>query len=55
MNDAHQSLDFPLQRRAFAYADPQSGIGYGYVTNRIGTSLTDDPQDAALRQTMPSV
>jgi CubicO group peptidase (beta-lactamase class C family) len=40
---------------AFAYADPQAGIGYAYVTNRMGTSLTGDPRDVALRQAMASV
>jgi CubicO group peptidase (beta-lactamase class C family) len=24
----------------FGYADPQAAIGYGYVTNQMGTSLT---------------
>ena len=33
------------------YADPETGIGYGYgyVTNRMGTSLQGDPRDVALR------
>jgi CubicO group peptidase (beta-lactamase class C family) len=34
---------------AMGYADPESGIGYGYVTNRMGTSLQGDPRDLALR------
>lgn len=34
---------------AFGYADPEAGIGYGYVTNRMGTALTGDPRDVALR------
>ena len=31
------------------FADPDDGIGYGYVTNRMGTSLKGDPRDVALR------
>jgi CubicO group peptidase (beta-lactamase class C family) len=34
---------------AMGYADPDTGIGYGYVTNRMGTSLAGDPRDLALR------
>ena len=34
---------------AMGYADPDTGIGYGYVTSRMGTCLTGDPRDVALR------
>ena len=34
---------------AMGYADPEVGIGYGYVTNRMGMNLHGDPRDAALR------
>lgn len=34
---------------AMGYADPEVGIGYGYVTNRMGMNLQGDPRDAALR------
>jgi CubicO group peptidase (beta-lactamase class C family) len=34
---------------AMGYADPETGIGYGYVTNRMGTRLQGDPRDVALR------
>jgi CubicO group peptidase (beta-lactamase class C family) len=40
---------------AFGYADPEAGIGYGYVTNRMGTALTGDPRDVALRAALESV
>jgi hypothetical protein len=30
-----------------------TGIGYGYVTNRIGTKQDGDPRDVALREAMP--
>ena len=38
---------------SLGYADPQTGIGYGYVTNRMGTTLTGDPRDVALRRALP--
>ena len=34
---------------AMGYADPGTGIGYGYVTDRMGTQLEGDPRDVALR------
>jgi len=39
---------------AMGYADPVEGIGYGYVTNRMGTHLQGDPRDLALRAAIPS-
>ena len=38
---------------SMGYADPEVGIGYGYVTNRMGTSLHGDPRDVALRSAIP--
>lgn len=34
---------------SMGYADPEVGIGYGYVTNRMGTDISGDPRDLALR------
>jgi hypothetical protein len=31
------------------FADPDAGIGYGYVTSRMGTTLTGDPREIGLR------
>jgi CubicO group peptidase (beta-lactamase class C family) len=39
---------------AMGYADPEAGIGYGYVTNRMGTQLSGDPRDVALRGALPA-
>ena len=39
---------------SMGYADPQTGIGYGYVTNRMGTHLEGDPRDVALRRAIPA-
>ncbi len=37
---------------SLAYADPDTGIGYAYVTSQSGTSLTGDPRDVALREAL---
>jgi CubicO group peptidase (beta-lactamase class C family) len=34
---------------ALGFADPDRGLGYTYVTNQMGTRLTGDPRDVALR------
>jgi CubicO group peptidase (beta-lactamase class C family) len=34
---------------ALGFADPDAGVGYAYVTNQMGTRLTGDPRDVALR------
>ncbi len=39
---------------SMGYADPEAGIGYGYVTNRMGTDLEGDPRDLALREAIPT-
>ena len=40
---------FPGAGGAMGFADPDTGIGYGYVTSQMGTSLTGDPREVALR------
>jgi len=35
---------------SMGHADPATGIGYGYVTNRMGTELSGDGRDVALRR-----
>jgi CubicO group peptidase (beta-lactamase class C family) len=34
---------------SLGYADPVIGLGYAYVTNRIGAGVDPDPRDVALR------
>jgi hypothetical protein len=34
------------------FADPTAGIGYAYVTSQMGTVLTGDPRDLALRDAL---
>jgi len=37
---------------SFGYADPDLGIGYGYVANRMGLYLFDDPREKSLRESV---
>jgi CubicO group peptidase (beta-lactamase class C family) len=37
---------------AMGFADPSAGVGYAYVTNGMGTRLTGDPRDVALRDAL---
>ncbi|MHA2004170.1 MAG: serine hydrolase domain-containing protein, partial [Candidatus Thorarchaeota archaeon] len=45
------SYGAPGSGGSFGFADPEAEIGYGYVTNGMGTALTD-PRDIALRTAM---
>jgi CubicO group peptidase (beta-lactamase class C family) len=48
------SFGSPGAGGALGFADPSAGVGYTYVTNRMGTSLTGDPRDVALRHALYS-
>ena len=39
---------------SLGFADPAAGIGYAYVTSQMGTSLTGDPREVALRDALHS-
>lgn len=39
---------------SMGFADPENGIGYAYVTNRLGVELTGDPRELALRDALYS-
>jgi CubicO group peptidase (beta-lactamase class C family) len=49
------SFGSPGSGGSLGFADPTAGIGYAYVTNRMGTALTGDPRDLALRDTVYSI
>lgn len=46
------SFGAPGAGGSFGFADPQTAIGYAYVTNRMGTTMPFDPRDVALRTAM---
>jgi CubicO group peptidase (beta-lactamase class C family) len=37
---------------SFGFADPDTGVGFGYVMNRLGFHLWSDPRELALRQAL---
>jgi CubicO group peptidase (beta-lactamase class C family) len=47
-----QAFGSPGAGGAFGYADPAVSVGYAYVTNRMGTRLSGDPRDVALRHAL---
>jgi CubicO group peptidase (beta-lactamase class C family) len=49
------SFGAPGAGGALGFADPSAGVGYGYVTSQMGTCLTGDPRDVALRDALDSV
>ena len=49
------SFGAPGAGGSMGFADPQAGIGFAYVPNRMGTTLTGDPRDLALRNAVYSI
>jgi CubicO group peptidase (beta-lactamase class C family) len=49
-----RSYGAPGAGGSLGFADPAAGIGYGYVTSQMGTTLTGDPRDVALREALYS-
>jgi hypothetical protein len=47
-----RSFGSPGAGGSLGFADPDTGIGYGYVTSQMGTALTGDPRDVALREAL---
>jgi CubicO group peptidase (beta-lactamase class C family) len=48
------SFGSPGAGGSLGYADPEAGVGYAYVTCRMGTALMGDPRDVALREALSS-
>jgi CubicO group peptidase (beta-lactamase class C family) len=46
------SFGSPGAGGALGFADPAAGVGYAYVTNRMGTRLQGDERDVALRDAL---
>jgi hypothetical protein len=49
-----RSFGSPGTGGALGFADPDVGVGYAYVTSRMGTRFTGDPRDVALRLALDS-
>ena len=47
-----ESFGAPGAGGSLGFADPEAGVGYGYVTCKMGTKLTGDPRDIALRDAL---
>ena len=47
-----RSFGSPGSGGSLGFADPDAGIGYAYVTSQMGTALTGDPRDVALRDAL---
>jgi CubicO group peptidase (beta-lactamase class C family) len=47
-----RSFGSPGAGGSLGFADPDAGIGYAYVTSQMGTTLTGDPRDVALREAL---
>lgn len=50
-----RSFGSPGSGGSLGFADPECGVGYAYVTNKMGTTLTGDPRDVALRSALYSI
>jgi CubicO group peptidase (beta-lactamase class C family) len=48
------SFGSPGSGGSLGFADPMAGVGYAYVTSQMGTRLTGDPRDVALRDALYS-
>ena len=47
-----RSFGSPGSGGSLGFADPDAGVGYAYVTSQMGTHLTGDPRDVALRKAL---
>jgi hypothetical protein len=48
------SFGSPGSGGSLGFGDPTAGVGYAYVTSQMGTRLTGDPRDVALREALYS-
>jgi CubicO group peptidase (beta-lactamase class C family) len=48
------SFGSPGAGGSLGFADPGAGVGYAYVTSQMGTRITGDPRDVALRDALYS-
>ena len=46
------SFGMPGAGGSLGFADPETGIGYGYIPNRKSVTMNGDPRDVALREAL---
>ena len=51
---SRKSFGSPGAGGSLGFADPEAGVGYAYTTSQMGTALTGDPRDVALRDALYS-
>jgi CubicO group peptidase (beta-lactamase class C family) len=49
------SFGSPGTGGSLGFADPKAGIGYAYVTSKVGTAITGDPRELALRNAVYAI
>jgi CubicO group peptidase (beta-lactamase class C family) len=47
-----RAFGWPGAGGSFGFADPDTGIGFGYVMNRMGYYIYSDPRELNLRQAL---
>jgi CubicO group peptidase (beta-lactamase class C family) len=47
-----KAFGWPGLGGSFGFADPDTGIGFGYVMNKLGYHPHSDPRELALRQAL---
>ncbi len=52
---SERSFGSPGSGGSLGFADPDAGVGYAYVTSQMGTALTGDPRELALRDAVYSI
>jgi len=52
---SQKAYGMPGAGGSFAFADPELGLGYAYVMNRMGYRMSDDPREKALRDAVHCV
>jgi CubicO group peptidase (beta-lactamase class C family) len=47
-----RAFGWPGAGGSFGFADPDTGVGFGYVMNKMGFHMFSDPRELSLRQAL---